>query len=64
MQTANQECDSKDLEGLTSTFKSRPSLSQQQQGCRVHSRSTSTSQLDSPEGLTIAALATRHKSFH
>lgn len=64
MQTADQECDSKDLEGLTSTFKSRPSLNQQQQGCGVHSRSASTRQLDSADGLTITALSMRHKTFH
>lgn len=33
MQAADQECDSKDLEGLTSTSKGRPSLCQRQQGC-------------------------------
>lgn len=51
MQTADEECDSKDLEGLTSTSKSRPSLYQRQQGCRVHFRSTSTRQVHYAQGV-------------
>lgn len=51
MQTADQECDSKDLEGLTSTSKSRPSLYQRQQGCMVHFRSAGTRQFHNAEGL-------------
>lgn len=45
MCTTDQECDSKDLEGLTSSSKSRPSLNQRQQGCKVHFRGVSTRQL-------------------
>lgn len=48
---AEPECDLKDLEGLTFTSKSRPSLYQQQQGCRVHLCSTGTRQFHSAEGL-------------
>lgn len=62
MCSTDQECDSKDLEGLTSASKRRPSLNQRQQGCRVHILSASTRQFDSAQGLTMAALSARHKN--
>lgn len=49
---ADPECDSKDLEGLTFTSQSRPSLYDRQQGCRVHLCSTGTHQFHSAKGLT------------
>ena len=53
MQTADHECDSKDLEleGLTFTTKSSPSLCQREQGCRVHLCSASMRQFHSAERL-------------